>query len=259
MKQPIYEIELKAIHCNIELWFNGILIYSHYEENGSVWLDWPINHFILSSGIQNFEVRMIPYSNEKNLSNKVQLELGVHYSDKNDDLDKTEVIERKLIEIPSPESLPIYIHKEVFSAQVPYELEGWKNSVDLSEEKKENILNELLNWKTKILSILKESNLKEYNSVFKRRESEFDKANYSPYFENTMDVFHSKFRDLIDTPNDIYELQFYAKNKVVSLKMPKKLPGFTFNPKTETEESLGVSLILFFHRPQKGLPLEIVK
>ncbi|SEW12836.1 hypothetical protein SAMN05421765_2504 [Kaistella antarctica] len=44
MKYPIYEIEVKFFYCNTEIWLNDILIYSHYEENGSLWLHWPIKN-----------------------------------------------------------------------------------------------------------------------------------------------------------------------------------------------------------------------
>ncbi|HEX8576628.1 MAG TPA: hypothetical protein VF677_10090 [Flavobacterium sp.] len=43
LEQPFYEIEIKAFNCSIELYVNNILVYNHFEENGSVWIDWPVN------------------------------------------------------------------------------------------------------------------------------------------------------------------------------------------------------------------------
>ena len=111
----------------------------------------------------------------------------------------------------------------------------------------------------KLLEIYKTSDLVEYNKIYKVRESEFDKSNYMLSEPNTMDVFHSKFKDLIALPNDLYKLVFFANNKIVSFQLPYELPGFTYKPKVENIESLGISLIIFFHRKQKDYPLEVIR
>ena len=141
----------------------------------------------------------------------------------------------------------------------PYILEGWKNSQDLSKEDEKLLYKELIQWNTKLLNIFTTSNLEEYNKVYKTRDLEFDKANYVLSEPNTQDVFHSKFKDLIALPNDLYKLVFFANNKIVSFQLPYELPGFTYKPKVENKESLGISLIIFFHRKQKDYPLEVIR
>ncbi|MFD2908231.1 hypothetical protein ACFSX9_05735 [Flavobacterium ardleyense] len=74
MTRPLYNLEIKAFHCSVELWLNDIIIFSHFSENGSVWIDWPINQFILEAGIQHYEVRIIPYKNQSTLSHNVEVE-----------------------------------------------------------------------------------------------------------------------------------------------------------------------------------------
>lgn len=66
-----------------------------------------------------------------------------------------------------------------------------------------------------------------------------------------MRFFHSKFKDLVSLPNDLYKL-VYANGKIVSVKLPNELPGFTYEPKIKDENGLGVSLIMFFHRKKKA-------
>ena len=79
IKNPLYNLEIKAFHCSIELWINDIVVFNHYEEKGSIWVDWPINQFILQKGNQNFEVRIIPYKNQTTLSEKVEEEFNYSF------------------------------------------------------------------------------------------------------------------------------------------------------------------------------------
>lgn len=259
MNNPIYKIEIKAIFCNIELWLNDILIFCHYEENGSLWVDWPINHFLLQTGVQNFEVRLYPYNGETFFSERTELEVGVHCTDNSDDEHRVEVLDLKSVDLKSPEELPIFIYRKSFVSNIPFKLEGWSESLDLSKENEEELIAELFNWKKVILNVLVTSNLEKYNAIFKTKESEFDQANYTNYIENDHNVFHSKFKLLVDIPDESYHIEFYADNRIVSLKLPEKLPGFTFEPKEINEESLGLSQIVYFHRRKKGAKLEIIR
>lgn len=259
MTRPLYNLEIKAFHCSVELWLNGVIVFSHFEENGSVWVDWPVNQFILEEGIQNYEVRIIPYKNQVTLSNKVEVEFGIHAIEAITENERIEVIERAVINILNKDKLPLYIHKGSFQATTPYILEGWKTSQDLSKEDEKVLYKELIQWNTKLLNIYTTSNLEEYNKVYKTRELEFDKANYVLSEPNTLDVFHSKFKDLTALSNDLYKLKLFANGKLVSIVLPYELPGFKYIPKVKSEDSLGISLIIFFHRKQKGSPLEIIR
>lgn len=258
MNKPLYEFEIKAFYCLIELYINDILVFCHYEENGSIWIDWPINQYILDSGLQNFELKIIPYKNHKTLSEKVQLEIGVHAINVTED-ERTEIIEKHEIEILNKDKLPVFIYKGIFNAWVPYENKGWKDSLDLKKEEENKLLHELLLWNSKLLDIYRFSKIEQYNEIYKEREEEFAISHYNQYVANTNEVFHSKFKDLVSLPDDLYRLVFYANNKIVSVKLPNELPGFTYEPKIKDEEGLGVSLILYFHRKNEGEPLEIIR
>lgn len=259
MTRPLYNLEIKAFHCSVELWLNDIIVFSHFEEKGSIWIDWPVNQYILEKGIQKYEVRIIPYKNQTFLTENVEIEFGIHAIEAITENERLEIVEKKAINIENKSKLPIFILKGSFFAETPYFLEGWKNSVDLSKEDEKLLYIEVIEWNIKLLNIYKTSNLEEYNKIYKIREFEFDKSNYIKSEPNSNDVFHSKFKDLIAIPNDLYKLVYFAKNKLISLQLPYELPGFTYKPKLEHKDSLGISLIIFFHRRQKGLPLEIIR
>src|SRR6187402_714357 len=124
MTRPLYNLEIKAFHCSIELWINDILVFNHFEEKGSIWVDWPINQFVLEKGIQNFEVRIFPYKNQTTLSENVEVEFGVHAIEAITESERIEVIERSPIDIPNKNKLPIYVYKGTFFATIPYVLNG---------------------------------------------------------------------------------------------------------------------------------------
>lgn len=258
MNKPLYEIEVKAFYCTLELWVNDVLVFNHFEENGSIWVDWPVNRYILESGMQNYELRLFPYKNQIALAQNMQAEIGIHAIDAIDDT-RIEVLERAPLEINLEGNIPFYIHKGLFEASVPYNVEGWKNSENISEENKDVLLPELLQWNKKLLEIYTKSNLPAYQEVYKNRESEFDIAHYSSPQDQAAYSFHSKFKDLISIPNDAYKLEFYGGGKLASLKLPFELPGFTYEPEFKEEDDLGISILVLFHRKQKGMPLEIIR
>lgn len=258
MNNPLYKFEIKAFHCLIELYINDIIVFCHYEDNGSVWVDWPINQYILKSGVQNFEIKIIPYKGKDILCEKTQLEIGIHAINNTED-ERVEIIEKNEIKIPNKDKLPMYVYKGIFNVEVPYQNIGWENSLDLTKSDKKSLLYEILEWNNKLLNIYKTSDLTEYNRVYRKREEEFAASYYSSYEENTLDVFHSKFKELTSLPNDLYHLEFYANGKIASVKIPNEMPGFTYIPSIISQDSLGISLILFFHRKEEGKALEIIR
>ncbi len=258
MNNPIYYFEIKVLYAYVELYINDLLVFAHYEDNGSIWVDWPINQYILKSGNQSFEIRIIPYKNNTNFSDNTLLEFGIHVLDESIN-DRKEILEKSEININQKSKTPLFIHKNSFNAEVPYENLGWTNSIDLSKENKDQLLVEILKWNSELLNIYRTSDISLYNKLYKDRDYEFSKAYYKTYQEGTKDIFHSKFKNLDLINNDLYELKFYGNNKLVSVKLPKELPGFTFEPTLKDEDSLGISLLTFFHRKKEGDPLEIIR
>lgn len=259
MTNPIYYLEIKAFHCYVELWLNDIIVFAHYEKNGSVWVDWPVNQFILESGIQSYEVRLLPYVGETKLSEHVQVEFGIHAIEAITEDERIEVIEKAPVDIQNNNNLPLFVKKGNFLANVLYKNDGWKNSVSFVNEDKKKLLNEVLAWNQKLLNVYKTSDILEYNRIYLQRETEYAKAYNIPFVQNSQNIFHSKFKDLESLENNLYQIGIYGNGKLVSIKLFQELPGFTYQPITKDEESLGISLLLFFHRKTEGEALEVIR
>lgn len=259
MTNPIYYLEIKAFHCYVELWLNDIIVFAHYEKNGSIWVDWPVNQFILESGMQSYEVRLLPYDGETKLAEQAEAEFGIHAIEAITENERIEIIEKASVDIQNNNNLPLFVKKGSFPATVPYKNDGWKNSVSLANEDEKKLLNEVLTWNEKLLNIYKTSDIVEYNKIYLQRETEYANAYNIPLVQNSQNIFHSKFKDLESLENDLYQIGIYGNGKLVSLKLPQELPGFTYQPVSKDEESLGVSLLLFFHRKSEGEALEVIR
>ncbi len=259
-KNPLYEAEIVTSNCAVELLVNEVFSFCNFRPGG-LSLDWPINELILESGRQTFELRMLPFEGQVTLSPKAQARVNIYVRD-------------ALVQNGTPRQL-IYegtplqngeafvpLLKDRFTAQVPYALAGWKEGVDLSKEKEELLRAELLTWNQKLLHIYRDSDLSAYLEAYKDRNSEFDRFFYSTPEEmqqTGQNIFHSKFKDLTALPNEGYRLCFYAGGKLASLRLPYQPPGFKFEPKTKTADSMGITLTTLFQRKAKGAPLTIIR
>ena len=168
------EIDYRAIYfiggCNFELLINDFPIMTYYGEgDGSLSESAPINTAILKSGEQNWKIRVYPVHDVKEVDGKatmvprptiqdgarVELAIeGIKFKE-NGDIEKRF---GKLFEFEAPlkknertgnnvfadAGKPYVEYSGTFYAEVPYELEGWKNSVDLSKEDSKLLEAELL-------------------------------------------------------------------------------------------------------------------
>ncbi|WP_281991303.1 hypothetical protein [Aquimarina aggregata] len=75
---------------------------------------------------------------------------------------------------PAPlEGLPVYEWRSTFTAEVPFDIVGWRASVNLKEEfedKEEDLENELFNAYKKVHAIIKERDVAGYLELVKERE-----------------------------------------------------------------------------------------
>lgn len=145
---------------------------------------------------------------------------------------------------------------------MPYIVEGWKNSVDLSTEDEGKLLSEVLRWNQKIIDIHHNNDKQEYLNIFSKKNTQVYKSLYLSdeeiEFENSS-IFNANDKNLFALPADLYELQLYSDNKLVSVRIPYELPGFTYEPKIINEDSWGFGLNIYFHRQKIGEQLEIIR
>lgn len=261
IKNPYYIAEITSSRCSVEFSLNGVPNYNHFEEENTAstaTIEWPINPFIIENGLQHFNLKVLPLKNSTTILPKAFVRVKIYKAEAIEEYIPQELISEEIeITFSDKKNLPVYIIKDVFQAELPFNFTGWKNSVDLSKENQEELYKEVIKWNEEIANIYQTSNQEKYYNAFKSRDLELNKSLYLP--QNKSHSFHPQDKDILALPNKSYKLELCASGKLVSVRMPYELPGFRYDPKIKDENAMGFSLNVYFHRKEKGLPLEIIR
>ena len=261
IKNPYYVAEITSSRCSVELSINGIPNYNHFAEEdimSTAKIDWPINCSISKNGLQHFEVLVLPLKNKITILPKALVRIKIFKTEAIEEYVNQELVSKEIeITFADKKGLPTYIIKNTFPAELPFKIEGWENSVDLSKEDKNELYKEIIVWNEKIAQIYQTSDAAGYKKAFGKRDLEQNRLLY--ILQNDNPSFHPKDKDILSLPNILYKLELYANGKLASVRMPYELPGFRYDPKIQDENAMGFSLNIYFHRKQKGMPLEIIR
>ncbi|WP_281309509.1 hypothetical protein [Flavobacterium flavigenum] len=261
IKNPYYIAEITSSRCSVELSVNGVPAYNHFEEANTAstaTIEWPINPFIIENGLQHFEIKVMPLKNSTLILEKAFIKIKIFKSEAILEYVPQELVSKEIeITFLDKKKLPIYIMKDVFEAELPFNFSAWKNSVDLSKEDSDELYKEIIKCNEEIATIYQTSNQENYKKKFKIRDSELNKSLYLPSSDEPPFLPQDKY--ILPLPNNLYKLELYANGKLASVRMLYELPGFRYDPKIKNEEAIGFSLNVYFHRKERGLPLEIIR
>lgn len=285
-----YHAQITIGGCNFEVLINDFPVHQYFGSiNGSLNTNVPINTAILGQGVQNWKVRIYPIYDRKEINGKMvsipreAIEKGARAKisieglrfKENGDIEKDF---GKIVKFEAPlnkdkstgENIfadagkPYIEYSGTFQADVPYQLDGWKNSVDLSKENKEQIATE----------ILKE--YEKYKDWIQNRE--LDKIAVSKLHgkkEDAQALFYNKIvnqeyiNDFIDMWGreglktqviENIELKYYGNNRIVTLinKSYNDSPLWA-SYIDEDNDSSYILIPLYFHRSKPGAPLEVIR
>jgi len=279
-QQPSYHANINSSACSFEFLINDMPVLSYYNSGGAA-VSIPINPQILKSGLQTFKLKLYPgyYKENKqlvqtdSLTKDTKFNLAINLKDWNNSDEESKTV----FEFSLPYSLtksgikefelagsPYFEFKGTFKAEVPYNLKGWKNSVDLTKENPKDIeievintYNELINkFKNKdtkgIIDFNKTKAIEKLQSIYSTKRNEVSNAinKYSIKFDNP--DFHLK-------PLENYELHFFGNGKTVCLlrtDLKNKGEGVVRIGYTNKENKKRLSVLGYmFHRPTSDSPL----
>ncbi len=262
IKNPTYTAELVTSRCSMELSLNGVPTFNSFEE-ATVSVDWNLNLLILESGAQNLTLKIMPLKGEQTIRKNAIARIKIVVREAVEEYVPQEIVSEEVeITFKEKENLPVYLHKMSFSAKVPYQFQGWKNSVDLSKEDKGKLYSEVIQWNKKLLAMHHNFDTESYLKAFDDKNKEVFKALYLSDREiedENKSIFNPNDKDLIPLKDNLYQLELFAEGKLVSVRLPYELPGFTYEPKVKNEDSMGFSQTIYFHRKKQAGPLEIIR
>jgi len=214
-----YVISYASSGCNFEVLFNDSHLFSHFEGSNASGT-YPINPLILKSGKQTITVKIYPMKGheEKGINSRIPLSINIQYaSDPNAGFDGYKSILDDFI----PEvkvGIPYFEYTAEFMAEVPFELEGWSNCVDLTDEPdiKEQVI---AKYKEMAQMIIDE----DFRVLMNNDKRKYFEVDFSIYMteQECIESLEEKYEQLKDfkrvKPMENYKLVFHADGRLVSL------------------------------------------
>lgn len=236
--EPVYNLEVETIY-NYEILINGIpiLIKRNNFMSYNATIATPT---ILKSGLQNLEIRIypiIPFVKDgapvrpakEFLQDDLKFNLIVKQTawDKNGDLEEPkEVLYYNLLNEKDGKKIDFsklkeYKEKLTFKATVPYVLQGWENSTDLSKMDSSALKEEVTAFYNKFRNAFENKDSDFYINAIKNSEFNI----YQSYYLTQIEALNksNKWIDFVKEgktlePIEKYEMKIYGDGKLVSLR-----------------------------------------
>ena len=232
--EPIYEVYFEFGYCYIELYINDILAYKNYGEGGGS-SSFTINPYLLNFSNQTIKLRMYAREEFGEFLNNSAVKLGIGSYD-NQNKFSIEKQQSNLFIYQTPEDengFFKYAGKEYFEQtvaftlpDVPYKIEGWKDSQDLRNFDKKLLEQKVLQAYQMIQKSFKERDLDgiaqfSFNKMKDQAIAQyFDEEEVQEGWEDLISIAGAD--NLEFYPLENYELVFYGEGRLVGLKSKKK-------------------------------------
>jgi hypothetical protein len=251
IQEPYYVVNFNAKACLFELFLNNVPLF-RLDVQGMTGTEFPMNNLILSSGKQQLSVKVMPCLGETTFRK------GSAFSTKIvlfDVVDGFKLIkEEQEHEMPSmSENMPpIYAYTTVFEANVPYRLQAWQNSKDLSEI--ESLKSLILEEYDRIKYIVENKIYDALKAIVAQREQNAAISMYLSEEQSARRInkliynLENGFRLVPLSGSEV--LHLYADGKLAALRTMDGNIALWFE---HTESKERFSLDLFFHLPDDKL------
>lgn len=258
---PRYEIEFSQDACGYEILINDVPVH-RYLLSGSVNKQRiPVNDHILLSGKQEITIRLFPPmlldgSWSPTLVDASKFKIKVLHRQNNAPLqDNQSVFEFNTPNQPGTEKFQasgqtFFEFKGVFNAKIPYQLEGWRNSKDLSKENQDELLKEAVAAYNSFRNVLIKKDTEAYAALMYDKEVELAKAFYWNTPTDSQERWNEMSGNILEKreilPLKSFKMVLYAGGKVLALQPTDELYKDYFSAihaRTE-EDDIQVSFLL---------------
>lgn len=282
--QPIYYASINSSACSFEFLVNDMPVLSFYNRGGAA-VSIPVNPQILNSGLQTFKIRLYPGHYKENnvlkqtssLTKDTKFDLAFDLKNWNNLEEESKTIfEFSLPSIKDTLGIrefnfpdtPYFEYEGEFKAKVPYMLQGWKKSVDLSKEDRDDLEVEVVRTYKDLINKFENKDIQyitEYNKnkIVERLQSIYDteKKDISKLIKSYSDEFEELNFHL--KPLESYKLHIFGDGRAVCLlrtDLKNRGEGVVRVGYTNSDNKKRLSFYGFiFHRPTAGAPLEPIR
>ena len=285
-----YHADIFIGGCNYEVLINDFLVDSYYGSgNGAMNTSIPINTAILHKGEQRWKIRVYPVHDKKEINGKItsvsrpliqdgaRVEIsieGIRFKE-NGDIEKQF---GKVVDFEAPlkkdektgknvfadADKPYIEYSGAFQADVPYQLEGWTNSENLTKIDSNILKQKILKEYQKFHRWLQYRDLEEI--ALSKLNAEAEDAQAFFYDKNTNDEYISSFikmwgqKGLEMQPIENYKVCIYGDGKIATL--IDTIDGGSplwGNYEVEKNKYKHNTYLLYFHIPKGKKELEVIR
>lgn len=230
---PNLERRMYAMQLNIpgsfEFYVNDIP--ARIENSGSMHnTSIDINAYMLKSGKYKFRLKIFPQGDEikggilPETASRIKVSLNAYERNTESFPFAKKGSFVSLVDFPIPKidkPVPYFEVQGEFEVELPYDLEGWKNSEDLNKIDKEQLQDEVVNFYEKMRNQLNEGKGDAYISYWKKYDLELQKFEYisqSDLIKSNSDFVDKvqKCKDMM-LPIENYTIKIYGNGKLVRL------------------------------------------
>lgn len=229
---PWYEIEFSQDACGYEILINDLPLHRYFMFGSTNEQRVQINDQILGSGKQSITIRLYPpQMSDKSYSpvlvDATKFSIKVMHRRFDGKIeDYKQVFQFVTPNKPDTEHFAasgqkFFEYKGSFEAVVPYDIEGWKNSKDLSKENQDELLKEAVAAYNKFREILIRKDVGAYANLMYNKETELAKAYYWATAADSKERWDELKADVLE-PREIlaltgYKMVLYGDGKVLAL------------------------------------------
>ena len=229
---PLYEVEFSSESCGYEVLINGVPVHRYLLFGSANEQCIPINDHILRSGKQEIMIRLFPPQLSDNSwspalvdASKFKIKVFHHASD-NASEDHKKVFEFSTSNKPGTEKFlgsgqKVFEFNGSFDAVVPYRLEGWQNSKDLSSENQDELLKEAVVAFNNFRNVLIKKDVNAYALLMYDKEVELAKAFYWHTLADSKERWDEMSATVLEKreilPLKDFRMVLYAGGKVLAL------------------------------------------
>ncbi|MCV9926296.1 hypothetical protein OIU83_01425 [Flavobacterium sp. LS1R49] len=274
IKNPYYEL-YPNLNCSGIVLVNDVPVFSFLGEDskdgildGSV----PINHIVLESGKYKVVGKLLPRFGQKTLTQNDGMNISFNLSDIDNwketkhsffpELSSPKAFFGKDNKITSPiKGLPFFEIATEIEIKLPFVLDGWQNSVDLSKQEKSKIKQKVLEYYIQIHAILREHNASKFLELSKEKEDLQTKAFYfnsnrkQEIRDSIINLFNKNL-EVLPLNEEELKLEFFGYGKLVSLVRLDGSSALQFKrSNAEGERNIELEIKLHARTLEKGLSI----
>ncbi|WP_282057158.1 hypothetical protein [Maribacter luteus] len=269
--KPYYSL-YQRLGCSGELYVNDVLVYSFFGdqtlEGGSTGAV-PINNVILESGKYKVVGRMFPRFSKETITEEDYMTLDFHVAEAEGPLGtikKTRYKFHPRIEQPwdglsENINYPVFEISTEIEVELPFVLDGWQNSVDLSKMKEEKLFEEVFAFYNQLYLVMESHNAGKYLELSKEKMKLQEQAFYfseerkGSFLKGAMQLFGQNL-EMAPMKKEDLRIQIMGHGKLVRLVRLDGTEALKFkSPDPENQGDVEFEVKLHKRNPQQGFTI----